>query len=170
MARTKERESLFQWVGPIVENRWILVGLKERGLAVRSLEQARQLKTIGVVREFAWTEYLEARAFRNLEEVVRNGQNVMKLLAGRIDAYVSNDNSWIDEIKAQGQDPARFELVWTIESVQLYIAHSRGTDPAVVARWQSALDAMKRDGSFTKIFRAWFPARELPGPARPAAF
>ena len=61
MSRTKEREKMFQWVGPIVESDWILVGDGNSSLVINNLDDAKKLKRIGTVREYAWTEYLKSQ-------------------------------------------------------------------------------------------------------------
>ena len=38
-----------------------------------------------------------------------------------------------------------------------YITFWPGTDPAVIQRWQRELDAMKADGSFSRIYQRWLP-------------
>jgi polar amino acid transport system substrate-binding protein len=52
---------------------------------------------------------------------------------------------------------------FTLSTDLVYIAFSKGTSPQLVARWQAALDAMKRDGSFAKIYAKWLPGEIPPG-------
>ncbi len=44
-----------------------------------------------------------------------------------------------------------------------YIAFSKGTPSELVARWQKALDDMKADGSFRRIYGKWLSAEAPPG-------
>ena len=43
-----------------------------------------------------------------------------------------------------------------------YIAFWPGTADAEIARWQAALDAMKGDGSFARIYQRWLPGEPVP--------
>lgn len=169
MSRTKERENLFQWVGPIVENDWVFVAKKDRKLKLSNLEDAKKLGSIGSVRDYAWTNYLAAQGFKNLDIVTERKQNPQKADAKRIDAFVSADSSYKSEISEVGLNPDDYEIVMTINSVQMYIAHSKGTDKKIVESWQSAFDGMKADGTYAAILKKWLPNNKLPGPARPGS-
>lgn len=157
MGRTPEREHLFQWVGPLINNDWILVGRRRNAPAVATLRQAAMLPAIGVVRDFASASFLSAQGFTNLQPVTTNKQNVLKLKAGRISAYVSTNNNFLAEIAEAGESPQDFAPIFTLRSVALYCAFSKDVAPEIVARWQKALDAMRADGSLTRLQNHWFP-------------
>jgi polar amino acid transport system substrate-binding protein len=55
------------------------------------------------------------------------------------------------------------ESVFGLSTNLVYIAFSRGTSPALVARWQAKLDEMKADGAFRRIYEKWLPGEEPPG-------
>jgi polar amino acid transport system substrate-binding protein len=170
MSRTKEREPLFQWVGPVVENGWVLIGKKSSHLKAATLEEAKKLEMIGVVRNYAWDKYLTSVGFTNLERVPEYPSNVKKLAAGRIQAFVSSSLSFRHELSEQGLNPDDYEVLMQFGTVQMYLAHSKDNDKAVVAAWQSALDDMKNDGTMAKLLAKWLPLAKVPGPARAASF
>ncbi len=64
MSRTRAREALFHWVGPIIENQWVIVAKKSAKLRMETLDDAKKIKAIGVVRDYAWADYLTARGFK----------------------------------------------------------------------------------------------------------
>lgn len=167
MSRTKEREDLFQWVGPIVENDWVLIGKKGSGIKIADLEEAKKLASIGTVRDYAWTSYLRNQGFKNLQEVTVRKVNVLKLNLDRLQAFVSADSSYASEIEQNGLNPDDYEILLRFSTVQMYIAHSKATDKKVVERWQSALNDMKKDGTFAKILRKWLLHNKAPGDAKP---
>lgn len=169
MSRTKERENLFHWVGPIVENDWVLVGAKADKRKITSLDDAKKVGNIGTVRGYAWTDYLTAQGFTNLDVVTERKQNPKKLEAKRIAVFVSADSSYESEITEAGLNPADHEILLNFNSVQMYIALSKGTDKAVADQWQKALDAMKADGTFKALNSKWLPKNKLPGAARPGS-
>lgn len=170
MSRTQEREALFYWIGPIVENDWVLVTKRSSGIHLASLDDAKKLRAIGAVRGYAWTRYLDARGFKNLDRVWERKLNSLKLQAGRLDAFVSADLSYVSEIQDNGLNPADFEVTLRFNSVQMYIALSKQTDQQTVNRWAQAFESMKEDGTFEKIHAKWLPNHRLPGEARPADF
>jgi polar amino acid transport system substrate-binding protein len=62
-----------------------------------------------------------------------------------------------------GVSPDDVRSAFTLSTDLIYIAFSQGTPPALVARWQEELNAMKRDGTFARIYARWFPAEVPPG-------
>lgn len=167
MSRTKERESLFQWVGPIVENDWVFIGKKGSGVKIEKLEDAMKLKAIGAVRDYAWTNYLVSKGFQNLDQISQRKQNTLKLQAGRIQAFVSADSSFKSEILENDLNPNDYEILFSLNTVQMYIALSKDINGDTVKKWQSALDDMKKDGTFVKLQKKWLPDNKIPGAAKP---
>jgi polar amino acid transport system substrate-binding protein len=43
-----------------------------------------------------------------------------------------------------------------------YLAFSRKTPDEVVRRWQAALDDLKKDGTFARLFAKWLPGKKMP--------
>ncbi len=170
MSRTKDREPLFQWVGPIVENDWVLVAKKSLQLKVSSLNDARAFTSIGVVRDYAWDKYLTGQGFTNLERVAEYHTNIKKAVRDRIQAFVSSNLSYEHELKAQSVNVDEFEVVLRFNTVQMYIAHSKDNDRNLVLAWQKAFDDMKQDGTVEKLLKKWLPEAKVPGVAKLAGF
>lgn len=159
--RTVEREHMFSWLGPIVTQQWGIYGL-EGQKPLCSMEEARTLKSIGVVRGDARAEFLREQSFRNLVPVKSSELNVIKLKARRIEAMVSSNIgiagfSFVEDVSADGIVP-----LLTLKEVGLYLAFSEGTAPMVVNKWRTALDSMRRDGTFQRIHEKWLPGQPLP--------
>lgn len=170
MSRTKEREPLFQWVGPVIENGWVFLTKKGSGVKITSLEDAKKLRGIGVVKDYAWDAYLTGQGFSNLERVVSHTGNIKKLDINRLQAIVVSDLSYRDEIIKEQLNPDDFEILYLFNAVQMYIAHSKDTDRATVDKWHAAFSAMKQDGTLSKILKKWIPSAKLPGAAKAASF
>ena len=167
MSRTAEREDLFQWVGPIVENDWVFIVKKDSKLKINNLEEAKKVNAIGSVREYAWTKYLEGKGFTNIEAIDDRKQNVLKLNADLIDKFLNFDSSYRKEIEENGLNPDDYKILYRFYSVQMYIAHSKNTDPAIVNKWQKAFEQMIADGSFKRIHKRWLPNNKLPRKTSP---
>lgn len=159
--RTTGRERLFEWVGPIISQRWMLYGLSDRE-PLRSLAEARLLKSIGVVRGDARTNFLSSLGFQNLVEVKNGVLNVAKLKAGRIEAMVSSNVGFVGFGYIKDVDTSGIKPLLEMKEVGLYLAFSAGTSPTLVEQWREALSAMRADGTFERIYSVWLPGQPLP--------
>lgn len=162
VSRTQEREKLFSWVGPLLRVKWVLYAKKDSGIRVRSLDDARKVGSIGTYRDDAREQYLRREGFTNLQSVSSNAINVRKLLAGRIDLMVSSNLGVAGIAREAGAAAEDLEEVFVLRPIDLYIAFSRGVDPALPARWQTALQTMRRDGTYAAIHENWFPGQMPP--------
>lgn len=155
MTRTEAREELFKWVGPVAANKWVLFAKKGSEYTISSLADAKNVRKIGTYKDDAAESYLQAEGFGNLESVVNDEQNVLKLMAGRIDLWIVGEFQGIHRAKMKGVDSDKLQKVLDVKDTQLYIAFSKETEDAVVAKWQKALDEMKADGTYDTIVKKY---------------
>lgn len=155
--RTPERETLFHWVGPILSTSTSLYARRGEPLPVTSLEEARQLGRIAVPRDWYSHQVLQRLGFSNLELVPKPHEMVRMTLLGRVPLMVYEDQLLPGLLQEVGAAPDALQQVHTFMRTSSYVAFSLSTDAALVRRWQAALDAMKRDGSFARIHLRWFP-------------
>lgn len=154
MTRTEQRENLFKWVGPVASNKWVLFARKGNGVTVGSLEDAKKVGKIGTYRDDAAELFLKEQGLTNLESVWNDEQNVPKLIAGRISLWIVGELQGFHRARIKGMEE-QLEKVFEVLDTQLYIAFSRNTSDAEIARWQMALDAMKSDGSYDVIAKKY---------------
>jgi polar amino acid transport system substrate-binding protein len=163
--RTREREQLFKWVGPITRNITSFYALRRSFLSIKSLDEAREYGEIAVPRDWYSHQRLQALGFSNLTPVTGPTQVVRMLKRGRIKLMVL-DNLTLSTLLAQGDIQVdEVQLLFELVHTDSYVAFSLDTDDALIARWQRELDAMKSDGSFAAIHQKWLPGEPLPGPA-----
>ena len=165
MAHTAERNDLFKWVGPFDETVFNLFAKADSKIVLKTLDDAKKLGTIGVYRNDVRDIYLTKAGFTNLERTVDTVGNVKKLMAGRLDAIASASVSIEDEAKAAGYKAEDMKDVLTFLKVQACIGFSLKTPDATVTDWSTAFDAMRKDRTFERIFRKYYPHAPLPGPA-----
>jgi len=55
-------------------------------------------------------------------------------------------------VRYAGHDPRQLKLVMSFKTVGNYIAFSRMTPDDIVARWQDAMDDIRRDGKWARYF------------------
>ncbi len=165
--RTREREQLFKWVGPITRNVTSFYALRRSFLSFKSLDDAREYGEIAVPRDWYSHQRLLAEGFSNLAPVTGPAQVVSMLKRGRVKLMVL-DNLSLNALLAQGDIQAdEVQLLFNFMHSDSYIAFSLQTDDTLVHRWQHELQRMKGDGSFAAIHNTWLPGEPLP-PVEPA--
>ncbi|MFI8381500.1 substrate-binding periplasmic protein [Pseudomonas sp. NPDC079086] len=165
--RTREREQLFKWVGPITRNVTSFYALRRSFLSINRLDEAREYGEIAVPRDWYSHQRLLAEGFSNLTPVTGPAQMVSMLKLGRVKLMVL-DNLGLNALLAQGDIQAdEVQLLFSFMHGDTYIAFSQQTDDALISRWQRELDTMKSDGSFAAIHQKWLPGEPLP-PLEPA--
>jgi polar amino acid transport system substrate-binding protein len=162
MARSKDRENLFHWVGPICRVQSAFYASRGSMANINSLADARRVRSIGTYRDDVREAYLLKKGFTNLEITNSNQSNLRKLLSGRIDLWATSNIEAANLPEQLGIDPAGIKHVFTFQKFELYIAISKKTSMTVVKAWQTTLDQMKSEGIFTAISRRWLPEDSLP--------
>jgi len=165
-ARTAAREDMFHWVGPVATAVASLYGRRGSGLRINSLEEAKSAGRILVVRDFYTHQLLEKLGFTNLELVPKPETMVKMAVNGRAPLMFVGNLTLPDLLEKAEAKRNDVELLYTVTSIQTYIAFSLGTPRDVVNAWQAALDGMKRDGSYAAIYAKWLPG-ETPTRIKP---
>ncbi len=160
--RTKERDPLFHWVGPICTSWNGFYAKRGSSTRINSLEDAKKVQSIATYKEDAREQMLRTWGFTNLDSSKSPASNLKKLLSGRVDLWLYDNLGLPGVAKQVGIDVDQLELVLPIEEVSLYIAFSKESPENVVKQWQETLDAMKKDGSFQKISQKWIPENSIP--------
>jgi len=156
-ARLPNRENAFKWVGPIAVNNWGLYALDGFKPKIASLKDARPYRIGGVARD-AKTEFLKEQGVTNIVEERDNKLNPPKLTLNRkegqkIDLWITSVAD-AKRVAAQAKVPG-VKLVLHVREEESWLACSPRTLPATLKALQSALDSMKKDGSYEKIVRSY---------------
>lgn len=157
MARTPERESLYQWIGPIMSNVYGLYAKADSSLKVNNLDDAKKIPSIGVYRGDIRDQTLTRLGFRNLDRASSNISSFKKLMMGRISVYTDSKLGVESLARASGYAISDVKFIFELFKSELYIAASRNTDPAVIKKWNAALENMKKDKTFLKIQQKYLP-------------
>ncbi len=154
MLRTPDREKQFKWVGPLVD--FSVVFFKKTGspIYLNSLEDAKEVKKIGVTKNVANHEMLMAMGFKNLD-VLQSGadeKNIKKLVKGRIDLWPTTYFGGIYNSKNLGYG-GMIEPITDFPVFQghLYLAFNLKTTDRVINEWQTALDELRLNGTLKGI-------------------
>lgn len=159
--RSKEREKLFKWIGPITPSEYYLFSLKSRGLLLDNLEAAKSLQT-GTVNQAIGEQFLLSRGFeigRNLQSTAKYELSYEKLKMGRVDLWVMNEFGAYYIARQTGDDPAK-TLQKSLRIVELsssgnYMAFGLKTPDALVERLRKGLETIKKNGTYDALQKKW---------------
>ncbi len=161
--RTPEREELFWWVGPIGKNSAILYAKKGSNIKLNNLEDAKKIKAIATTTDWFTEQYLKQNGFTNLISSKDPAENLRQLINGDVQLSIFTDLTIPDIAKNAGFSINDLEPVYTVSQTYFYIAISKDTPLSIVKAWQSALDNMKKDGAFEKIYKSYLPDADMNG-------
>ncbi|MGY4495476.1 substrate-binding periplasmic protein [Pseudomonas sp. TE3610] len=151
--RTPEREPLYKWVGPIVEEAIYPYQLSNMQ-PLDSREQLLKAPQITTRQAGLIPDMLRAQGFGNLDKsATSNLQLYRMLLAGRTDLIVGDTPSGVAYYsRVLNIAPGTLrQIPVELYRSSLYIAFSRDADDKVVAAWASALDRLRHSGELERI-------------------
>lgn len=160
IARSPQRESQFQWVGPLAPYQVNLYKLKSRvDIDVNDIEQAKHYKVGGEYQDIKQL-YLKSAGFKedwNIELVRTADLNIRKLFAGRIDLLPVSETNLPYILRAEGFQLDDVEKVLELDEISspLYMAFSLDVSQEVVERARQALRELREEGVIQKIYEAY---------------
>ncbi|MBL4909348.1 MAG: ABC transporter substrate-binding protein [Alteromonadaceae bacterium] len=160
-ARTKEREKLFKWVGPIKKVSWGFYAIKNKKIHLNSLNEAKEVDLICTYNNDYKSEFLKKHNFENLILPTRPLQCLKMLMLDRVSLITTTDIALSSLAKKAGIEDSELTLVYTIDTYYLYIALSKNVADEKVLMWQQTLDKMKQDGTFEKYYQGIYPSEMI---------
>jgi polar amino acid transport system substrate-binding protein len=157
MEKTPERDSLFNWIGPLGQNKTHFYVMKESSLAINGLEDAKAIKSIGTVTDWFSEQYLKKQGFSNLSSSVNPEDAVRQLMTKKVDMAVFTDLTCSSIVQNAGFNPADIKPVFELMSTGYYIGISKKTDQATVDAWQQAFKQIEQDDTLAKLKEKWLP-------------
>ena len=162
IARTRQREKLFKWVGTIAPVRWYLFTLPQRDIQLGQLDEARRYQ-IGTVKDDAGEQHLLDKGFavgENLQSSNRYAHNYEKLTLGRIDLWIANELNAFYLVRRAGDDPDEtlvpvLSLPDLGDDQGLSMAFSPQTSDALVERFRQGLKTIRDNGTYDAIAQRW---------------
>ncbi|MDD5405684.1 MAG: transporter substrate-binding domain-containing protein [Sulfurovaceae bacterium] len=160
---TPVRKELFQWVGPVTVLDTNLYAIKGSNIVIKTLDDAKKVSKIATITDYYSEQVLKKEGFTNLQSFPDEESALKKLLSGDVQLLVSDNTAMPTILKKAGLNADTVVSAFTVSTDLAYIAFSKNTSSNIVSRWQKNLDAMKRDGSFDKIYVKWLPGEIPPG-------
>jgi polar amino acid transport system substrate-binding protein len=152
-ARTENRERLFKWIGPIVENKWAAFAKKGFKGSLARPDDFKQYR-VGVLAGDAKERYLKDLAVTFRVPAADDATNPPKLTLNRTEA--DKIDLWVTGYYTGAYVAAKTGVkdiypAWVFETSENYLACQQSLPQATADKLQKALDAMKRDGTHAKI-------------------
>jgi len=145
--RTDAREHQFKWIGPLVENPWVLYARSDNPHVIQALEDARTFKIGGYTGD-ATSQYLIDRGF-DVDLANTDQLNVKKLLAGRIDFWATG--KYLGASLLAREKASHVRQVLTFNTSLLYLACNPAMADSLVQQLNEILHGMQHDGTLSRI-------------------
>jgi len=157
ITKTRAREKIFKWIGPIYPRKAYFYKLKNRtDIKVKNFEDLKKYH-IGVLDGGNTQASLIEKGFENnvnLFSVINAKQNILKLFKGRIDFTIGSDAKFIFQLK---NSEFKFEnlekSILLSDEYSYYLAANINTPDDVVNKLQTALDQLISEGVRDDIWR-----------------
>ncbi|NDV28181.1 ABC transporter substrate-binding protein [Desulfovibrio sp. JC010] len=153
VAKRPERLGSVKWVGPLVTSGVYFYKAKGKQFEADSLEEMKQLESVCVGRGNADHTYLESLGFENLVPVNNQMVSLQLLVKGRVDVTPVSEMVMPAMAQQAGIDVSKIESTGVkLYDSELFLVFSKETPEWTVAKWQAALDELKRNGTYRGIY------------------
>lgn len=157
-ARSKEREALFKWVGPLVPLKFVMYKNKNDLKIYHNLNDAKSVAAIAVTKNDVSEQFLRDKGFNNLQiDIGNSGQeNIHRVLKGQAQLYSSgyiSGHYQINELHLN--DKIVMTKIPPLFESSLSIAFNINTSDKIISLWQKTLDEIKSDGTYDRILEKY---------------
>jgi polar amino acid transport system substrate-binding protein len=160
VARTPDREGLFDWIGPVNRVEYWFFRLANGPAPVLTGLDGLGSRTVGVLKNDAVSAYLRTRVPRDqIQEISEYSSLPPMFLAGRFDYLAAVPSSLYGALADLGKPRTVVQALFAVPQLSSdpysYVVVQKGSDPALVAGLHQALDAMVKDGTWETMFRKY---------------
>jgi polar amino acid transport system substrate-binding protein len=157
--RTPERESQYKWIGPLGDASIFFYKRKDDDRTIESLEDMKNVKRIACRHAGLIPDLLIEHGFKNLDMTATGSLPIyQKLLGGRCDLAISDADLGVRyHLKSLNVklDDVFEKIPIPIFEAELYLAASKDISDEEIQEWQSALEELKTNGLYEKIFQKY---------------
>lgn len=149
VARTEDRETNYKWVGPYFNVSMSLIAKKEHQIQVRYLTDLVAYR-IGTLRGSAPEAILLKSGLgeSTLTRVGQPRQGLLMLMADRVDIMAHVFLPFTHELQAMNRDPADYEEVFLLDTVELYFALPVLDSNEMVDQLQETLEEIQAEDGY----------------------
>lgn len=145
--QTTERQQLFKWVGPIVNNNWVFLKRADSDIVLKDLNDAKKYR-VGGYRGDAIALYLESKGF-TIDYVPKDYLNARKLDRERIDLWATGQLLGPYFAKENGVENLEEALIFN--KTIMSIAFNINTNDEIISKLNQELELMKSEGALDPI-------------------
>ena len=157
ISRTAEREGTVKWVGPTYESATYFYKRAGSNIDIAIIEDAKKVSSIGVQNKAGNDTELTALGFTNLVRAKTQGHALKMMVLGRVDLVPVGENVVKTLAQQMDIDPELIERtpvkLWDTIG---YIAFSKNIPDATIAKWQTALDELRRSNRYTELIQEYY--------------
>lgn len=157
VGRSDEREKLMHLLGPVAVSEITLYTRKGNAANLQHQGDAIRKMKVGAYRSSIFADTARKKGFFNLELAVSPLVIANMLMGKRFDLWVEGSVVVPSILKDIGYSIDDVEPVMVLDTLELYLAFSAKTPASTIKAWEDGLRAIKKDGSFAKIYRKWLP-------------
>lgn len=150
LTRTPEREDSVKWVVQLLETTSYFYETKNAPTGIKTLEDAKKVKAIGVLRGGIHESILKAKGFNNLYPMETYRQVLSMLIKGRIDLTASSgDFSTLQKIDSPLEKLQKTKV--KVSNSAGYLCFSKNVSDEIVMQWQNAFQQIKQSGKLQQL-------------------
>ncbi len=157
------RKDVFKWAGPIASLDWMFYSNSGSDVALTSIDDAKKTARIGVLKDYAITQYLIQEGFTNLIYCTDNVNAFDQLLKNEIDLFPSDQITAEAALKTLGKSIYSVTSQLTIRTDLIYFAFNKNVPDHVVADFQQQIDRLKENGSLKALTQRYLNSSDFPG-------
>ena len=160
---TSERKDLFKWAGPISTIDIDFFGKIDAGRTINSLEEAKELTTVGVPENYYQHELLQSYGFTNL--VLFQDVNTMMdaLYTDEIEVVVESIQTITNTLEGTAYNINELGSLYTLQTYLGYIGFNKNVPDETVDSWQNTINQMKKNGYLSSLYQQYQPSIDAPG-------
>ena len=157
--RTKSRENLFKWVGPITKTSVGLTALKSKNITIKDTSELKNYR-IGTVKSdigetLLYENDIPKKNIYPIDGVNSLATSFYRLENEKIDMLSYETTVALYSADLNGYDTDDYEIVYTLQTGELYFAFNKLTSDEIINKWQEALDTIKKNGIYTNILNKY---------------
>ncbi|WP_085907753.1 substrate-binding periplasmic protein [Kiloniella majae] len=161
ITRTKERENLFHWVGPLYSVRDYIFIRKSSDFSGQDISDLKALHSIGLQAEGAVHKALAKLSFNNLIPIHQVDKQLDLLISGRISALQVSDLTMSFDLQKNNLSFTEVRPIAVLNQADMYLAFSKDTPLEEVNKWQEALNELIKEGKHAAILGKHLPSLSL---------
>ncbi|MDD4646458.1 MAG: transporter substrate-binding domain-containing protein, partial [Bacteroidales bacterium] len=158
-----ERKDLFKWAGPIISLDCMFYASSQSNISLNSLDDAKTVARIGILKDYAIEQYLTAKGFTNFSYCADDNDAFDKLLKGQIDLFPADRITAAAALTELGKSIYSVTPKLTIKTDLMYFAFNKNVPDRVVADFQKIIDQYKTDGTLKTLTQQFLGTSDFPG-------